>query len=464
MRNVVLLCLDSVRADTFREFAPRLRGRSGAIATQCRAASSWSVPSHASMLTGELPHEHGVHTHNRSYDRLSKSQTFLSELETHRHLGVSTNVFASAEFEFDALFDEFETISAVQPFPSGIDPTDYLAADRRTTAYKRFLTAAIRSDSPAKSLANGVLGALDSIASGRPVPQVLDGGTTGTIRQCRRSIDRTTEPFVLFTNLMEAHTPLANVVGYDDSLHSVPNTYSTAQLSVWDLIEDGEDHTSYLDHRRALYGASIDYLDRKLDAFVDWVDATTDRETTIVVTADHGENLGYEMEDGLVRHKSSLSEGVLHVPLCVINPPPGFAFGDERYVSQLSLGELLTNLAHGTCTDVTADRIPAELVGMSAGPEPPSRRSYWDRMSRCVYDGETKYVWDTRGETRKYRLDHSLPNWQRIETTAGQVPDWAGQFFDDGIVEAKRRATRTERESAEVSAGTASRLEQLGYM
>ncbi|WP_435159099.1 alkaline phosphatase family protein [Haladaptatus sp. DFWS20] len=61
-RNVLLVCLDTVRADVFGEHANCLHRMADVSFTQCRAASSWTIPSHASMFTGQLPSVHGVHT------------------------------------------------------------------------------------------------------------------------------------------------------------------------------------------------------------------------------------------------------------------------------------------------------------------------------------------------------------------------------------------------------------------
>jgi len=55
MRNVVVICLDTVRKDYFDRYAPRLQDRADVIYDQCRAVSSWSVPSHASMFDRGAP-------------------------------------------------------------------------------------------------------------------------------------------------------------------------------------------------------------------------------------------------------------------------------------------------------------------------------------------------------------------------------------------------------------------------
>ena len=63
-RNVVLVCLDTVRKDYFDEYATRLQKLCDVSFEQCRAASSCSVRSHASFMTGELPYRHGIDSYN----------------------------------------------------------------------------------------------------------------------------------------------------------------------------------------------------------------------------------------------------------------------------------------------------------------------------------------------------------------------------------------------------------------
>ncbi len=59
MNSVVVTCLDSVRKDYFDEHAERVQALSDSSVDQCPAASTWSLPSHASMRTGQLPSTHG---------------------------------------------------------------------------------------------------------------------------------------------------------------------------------------------------------------------------------------------------------------------------------------------------------------------------------------------------------------------------------------------------------------------
>jgi arylsulfatase A-like enzyme len=463
MRNLVLLCLDSVRKDYFDRYAPRLRALSEVSLEGCRAASSWSIPSHASMLTGRLPHEHGVHTHNRDYATLSASETLFGDLPDHRRLGVSSNVFAGPAFDFDTLFDAFDAVSEARRYPAGLDPSDALTAGEGGAVGTQLalLARAARAEYPLSSLANVALTYADAATRRAPVPRLFDGGSKPLVTACQRRVEDTDEPFVLFVNAMEAHIPLEPTVGYDGSLYDAPPTFSTDDTGVWDLLASGDDHGEYLRRRRGLYAASIDYLDRVFAPFVESVLETTERETTVVVTADHGENLGYAADGGLVRHKSSLSEGLLHVPCEVVNPPAEPP--DRRGLcSHLAFATLLPALARGEFPDVTREAVPAEVVGMSAGPEPPANRDHWDRMLRALIEGEHKHVTDSQGAVLRHALDMDRACWQGPPEAVDAVPDGWSSLFGEEIGQYKRRATADVSET-DVSEAVARRLENLGY-
>ena len=468
--NVVLLVLDTVRKDFFDDFAPRLQSLSDVSFEQCRAASSTSVPSHASLLTGRLPHQHGVHSFAPYFTDLDRSDTFVSDLPDHRALGVSANAFAGSPFGFDRAFDEFVDVSWTRRFPEGMDVKEFaMTTDADGLAfYTDFLQTALRRDHTLKTLANAGLAQLDVTLSRFPVPRLLDDGATAALKEARRLVSRSPEPFFLFVNLMDAHTPHQHVRGYDRSLHDAPNDWSSINdLNQWDVMLNGaEGHEDDIEHFRRLYAASIDYLDRKVARFVQTVRENTNGETRFVITADHGENLGFEADGELFGHKSSLSEALLHVPLSVVNPPEGYDERETRYVSHLKLGQLIAGLGRGETPDVTADRIPAELIGTTNTPDVSDREeAYWSRMIRCVYEDESKTVWDSLGARQAYRIDHSKPCWQEPrDADEVSIPGWSAEFFDEDITTYKRKFDSSGDLYDDVDDFTKERLEDLGYL
>jgi len=466
MRNVVLLCFDTVREDYFEEFAPRLRERADLEFRQCRAASSWSVPSHASMFTGELAHEHGIHTHSRDFSRLAREDTFLGDLSAHRALGTSANVWAGSSFGFDGLFDEFSDISPDRRFPEGIDVARFGqdSDERGVRRQLAFLRTALAHDHPLKSLGNGAFVQLDGWLSRLPIANPFDDGASVIAREARSQVAAADEPFALFANFMDAHGPLTHVRGYDRSLHDAPLSWTSEGVD-WGEAVERDDHTK-LDRYTGLYGAAIDYLDRQACDLIDWLHANTDRETTIVVTSDHGDELGTDTDERRWGHTtSSLSEGLLHVPLLVLNAPDGHERTDEsRYVSHLALREFLVGLANGEVSDPTADRIPAERIGHSGSlaTVDDKRGTAEDRLLRVIYDGDRKYQWDSQEGRLVYQLDADRPNWQKRTDEEFNLTDCA-DFFVDAAADYKDRAADGQ-VAPDIADTTRDRLEDLGYV
>lgn len=424
MRNVILICLDAVRKDIFQEFAQRLRERATIEYQQTRAASCWSVPSHASMFTGVLPSEHGVHAHNLDYTPIH-GETFLSSHPRFRTVGVSSNGYANSTFSFDSLFDEFKDV----PF----DP---------------FEIAGVAIE--------------DMLFDGTPVPHFRDNGTKRAIRQFESMLTEGDEPVFGFVNLMEAHTPHRHVHGYDRECHSVPNRWTSNRVPREEVVRNVDKHSEYLDCYRELYRASVEYLDRHVSAFVDTLLDELSNPTTVVVTADHGENLGYNSEERFFGHTTSVSEGVLHVPLIIINPPNERIPPTDQYVSHLALPRLLTGLAKGRIPDVSSEKIPAEVVGQAISFK--SNATYWDRMIRCVYTKESKVVWDSLDQSFTYSLDSNRDSWEERHASDPIIPDSHTALFGTEIAEFKRQAALSQAQTNEhLDSLVTDRLEHLGY-
>jgi len=468
VRNVALIILDTVRQDYFAEHATRLNSMGDVSFAQCRAASSCSVPSHASILTGDLPHQHGINSTSVDYSQLSEDETFFADLQNHRTIGVSTNTFAGTPFGFDELFDEFVDISWTRRLSNGIDAREFVATSDSSGAsfYTDFLKTALKHDHTLATLSNAALAQLDVIFSKLPIPKLLDDGSNAALKTAKDRIQRGSEPFFLFANLMEAHTPHQPTRGYDRSLYDVPNDWNSMDgVSQWDINRNGTDgQKNTIESFRELYAAAIDYLDRKVAGFIEDVQRTTDNETTFIITSDHGENLGYPADDTMFGHTSSLSEGLLHVPLTLVNPPEGYEAVERGYMSHLQLGHLIGGLASGETPDVFEDRIAAERITTTNTPDvEDSEQQYWERMLRCVYEGERKWLWDSLGERLEYNLDVEQPNWQKEgpdeEIT---LPEWTTEFFSEAIEEYGDHSNTDV--GTDIDDATQSRLEELGYL
>ncbi|UPM42132.1 sulfatase-like hydrolase/transferase [Halocatena salina] len=483
MRNVVLIVLDTVRKDVFDEQATRLRSASGTSFEQARAASSWSVPSHTSIFTGQLPHTHGVHAESFdssfSFSTIDRAETFLGDLPEYRTIGLSANSYMNRAFGFDSHFDAFSDFSIGSHiheslFTEGLAVKEFLSRDDGSSAIKRyldFLRACFDHDRSVKSLANGVWSQIGPTVKQLPVPEVVDDGAQNIAHTARNHARADEEPLFLFANLMDAHTPLRNLIQFDQSIHSVPNDWSSNEFDKWELNKDESATEAYTRNYRQLYGAAVEYLDRVVADLIDSIQRVTDRETSFVIVSDHGHNLGYEADDSLFHHTGSMTEGIMHTPCEIVNPPAGYPDTVSEFFSHLELGELLVRLAHEEPfeNDLTAEQIPAETVGL-LGTNPTWDREFtddeyahWNRMIRCVYHEDTKRQWNSLEECYAYELDADRPSWQRQITDDAAPTQRATALFEEELMAYKRQAV-ADTQDLTFDDSVEDQLQQLGYL
>jgi len=452
MRNVVLLCLDSVRKDVFEAEASAIHALADVSFEQCRAASSWSAPSHGSMFTGQLPHKHGVHTYNWDYSTIPAEDTVTADLpESYQTLGVSSNPYACSEFNFDTFFDVFVDSN---PLATASDAAGW----RR---YVEFLSKTLRGEKPLRNLRYGFLTELEKLS-----PAIPSGyAPLWVAREGLRQIERSSEPHFCFLNFMHAHTPRQ----YRSEYHTdstVPRDWTSRAYDNWDIVlEQTSDADRHLKNERELYSLSLKYLDERIASFIRTVLKVSDSETTVIVTADHGENLGYDSEDGLVGHFSSLSEGLLHVPCLLINPPSGYDKTETDLFSHLQLPELIVGLAANRTPDVFRTEIPAELMGVGVDDIPAGAdREYWNRVIRAAYTGQSKYVWDSLENTYEYQLDSNRPNWQQLVAESVTVPANLTSMFETDLAEYHDWDLEDQNVAEDLTEDTKANLSDLGYL
>jgi len=453
-RNIVFICLDSVRKDVFDEVAVRTQRLADVSFDNCRAASSWSAPSHASMISGKLPNEHRVTTHSRSFDSLSLENTIFDGLDEYRTVGISGNIFAGPTYNFDDYFDSFFVLNRETRFPRALSAysDDY---EMSLSGVSSYILDSMRDDRTIKSALNGFITFLNQVTD---IPLwAFDQGAKPGLRIAKEELREIKAPAFIFLNLMEGHIPYRSGRYLGTDFHDVPSGWSSDKKGVWELFQEDYDE-QYWNRRNQLYRATVEYLDRHISKFV----RSVGEETTVIITADHGDNLGTEVDNGLANHKSSLTEGVLHVPCYIINAPD-INEQTEEYLSHLNFPTLIKGIRKDHIPNLTSDQIPAELGGMSAGPDPENDYEYYDRAIRCVYNKDEKILWDSLGNCVEYRISSNNMNNQQYSASLDQPPSWATDHFGSSIVEYKSNIIERDDE-INIDVSTEERLEELGYL
>lgn len=312
--NIVLLVWDTVRRDNLglygysRATTPVLDSLAGDAIVFDRAltASSWTLPSHASMFTGRLPHE----LSSTWKIALDDHWPTLAEVLTDRG-------YRTAGFAGNTSFVSFE---------SGLSRGFTHFQDYRLSVGRLFLTPAVgrflitRNPVRWRLLRNSAR-------------QLNDWSLAWLDRQ---DGDR---PFFLFVNYYDAHRPYEPPAPFD-TLFGRPAAARRQQLGqtgyVWTTAER--------DTAMAPYDGGIAYLDNMLGNLLAGLKRRGLLDNTVViVTSDHGEHFG---EHGLILHGNSLYRQLLEVPLLILDPRRPGSHIDEP-VSLVNLAATILSLAGG---------------------------------------------------------------------------------------------------------------------
>jgi arylsulfatase A-like enzyme len=304
--NVLLLILDTVRAASMslyghpRPTTPQLeRLAAGAVVFERAATtSSWSNPSHASLVTGHFPY-------NVSADwgvDLDDAHPTLAEVL--QRAGYRTAAFSANTRYFSrqsgfgrgfARFDDFPILSVGATLRATWLGSQIAARRERVC---RFFGTACR---PGRKDATDVLGPLQDWIAG--------GGE---------------RPFFAAANLIDAHTPYQPPEPFAQRFSSGTPRSGWARLLgrlgrlVGRQLPAPGPPVPERVRRFEAYEGTIAYLDHQLGRLFDDLQRSgVLRNTLVILTADHGEEFG---EHGTFLHGRSLYWPVIHVPLVVWLP------------------------------------------------------------------------------------------------------------------------------------------------
>jgi arylsulfatase A-like enzyme len=326
--NVLLVVVDTLRADHLstygysRPTSPFLSriASEGVLFENAIAPSSWTLPSHASMLTGLYPHEHHAQTEG-SY-LVYSTRTVAEAFE---QAGYRTGVFsANTSFfgrrvgfgrGFVHFEDDFECWAGMlgQTYWGG-----------QTQAYTYHLAEVAHLVPPIHPLYREILGRRRA------------GDINHNFLHWAYGSGR---PFFAVLNYFDTHDPYLPPEPFR-------HLYSKAKNPGWYSSLSWVEELTAAQRQDALdaYDGSINYVDARLqDLFTSLRDRGLDSNTVVVITSDHGESFD---EHGLMDHGNTLYRELIRVPLLVW--APGRVPGGQRIaqpVSTLSLSASLLDLA-----------------------------------------------------------------------------------------------------------------------
>ena len=308
--NIMLVVLDTARADAFEPYGagsgagPTIAelARRGTAFPTAISASNWTMPSHASMFSGALPRTIGLDGAPQGRAELCRPSMEAQKNrllpEVLRRAGYSTraiscNTWISRHTGFDIGFDTFVE--------------GHSRRQRALTATKMTRRLAWAVEAWQARVDDGAGDAERAIA--------------GWLKEDLKP------PFFWFVNLIECHSPFMPPRPYNDlsalqrlrvaeeaRRHLTMSELWRACLGGYDIPNDT------MARMRHMYGRSVRLMDDWLARVLERLDrAALLKDTLVIVTSDHGENLG---EGHLIGHSFSLDQRLVHVPFVLAGPDP----------------------------------------------------------------------------------------------------------------------------------------------
>ena len=379
-------------------------------------------PARTSLMTGLLPHNHGVLQveHCADDDQCALRTRYPHWAQRLSDAGYRTGYFGKWHIERTNRLEDFgwqvngcDEGAAYRALGAGVAPIEALLNDdsfalyeTEPEGYNRILHYGI-TDVPAGQRPFGLSTrmALDFLAS------------------CREK----EQPWACCVSFSEPNTPL--VAGreayeqYDvDAIRLPENLYDelTDSPAFYRRQQEVFDHFSERQWRetRAVYYALVTELDAQLGLLTDAVEQAGQLENTIIVVlSDHGRYMGAH---GLDAHNFGAFEEAYNIPLIVSGP--GIAEGAETtgLVSLADVGPTLLELAGAEPLDMPDSRSFARLLGDPAGAITAFDTSYAEFYGtrfwvtqRVLWQGAWKFVFNGFDYDELYNLDtdpHELHN------------------------------------------------------
>lgn len=378
--DVVVVTLDTTRADHLgvygypRDVSPGIDAfaRDSVVYERAFAAGAWTLPAHASILTGRQVSSHGARFDVSGADA-SLSQIFEGEFfARHKASRLAQDEVTLAELLVQRGY-------ATAAFGAG----PWLAPPFGLLQGYELRDASVRA------------------VEGRPAAEITDHFIEWMIRLPEE------QPLHALVNYFDPHSPYQPPAGFDD----LPRAREPLDPRQNELFVNGgtpleRDQIEILTDR---YDGEIRYMDHHLRRLLRALDRVGRyRDALIVVVGDHGELLG---EHGVLGHGRWLYEGVMRVPLIVHFPGHrGAGSRETATVSQVDLLPLIAREVRFALPPGVEGVLPGERSAALAEAfrDPFSLSSYGERYDRdlvALVRWPWKLVRSDRGEVEVYRLD-----------------------------------------------------------
>jgi arylsulfatase A-like enzyme len=407
-----MIIVDTLRADHLstygydRETSPNITefAARGVLFRNAISAASWTLPSHASIVTGKLPHEHEADRPDRYLDG-----RFPTVAEAFSHRGYHTAAFSANWWLFARRLGFGRGFMHFQDFNS--------------------VSSAVLQTNLGTRIRNAILKV-------HPAWAPLGRSDASSInRDILHWIDRNPGPFFIMANYMDVHEPYTPPL---PCFHQFSKLDKPSGQIFLGNPRKNELTPAEVQNELDAYDASIRCMDTDFASLVNGLKQRGLMNNTVVVlTSDHGEEFN---EHGLMSHESTLYREVVHVPLIVVGPGIPAGTTVDRPVSQVNLpatllalsggdgtsfGGMPLNLAWSKSQDVLWPDPVSELAQLPTDPKAPN---YYTALQSIVTPEWQMIVGGKKGrELYRWRDDrlevHDLASAAGNESIASRLVD-----------------------------------------
>jgi arylsulfatase A-like enzyme len=372
--NILLITLDTTRADHLgmygyeRNTSPELDrlAKESVIYVNAISTASTTLPAHAALFTGKFTSSHGAQASPTGSFSLSQGLHGPKSWQQLRANGIASDQVTLAEHLQSAGYVTAAVVAG--PWLKRV-----FGLDRGFSEY---------DDSDIKTM------------NGRAAKSVTQSALEWIDRAQSSSKEK---PFFLFLNYFDAHRPYQGAK--PDLLRFLPEDAASID-------------PSSPKHQRAVYDAEIFAMDREIGRLLEGLrERQLFNDTWIIVTADHGDLIG---EHGRFGHGLSLTQEELAIPLFMKFPGSRQAGETVRdyiqhvdvfaiILDELSIADSATQQGSSNLGShpVVAETYPLEVL---------SPDGHW----RALYDGDHKFLWNSKGNHRLYHLKNDPSELQNL--------------------------------------------------
>jgi arylsulfatase A-like enzyme len=457
------------------------------------APANWTNPSHSSMFSGLYPHQHGV-----TQSGYMKTRTdILKELNKYGYklCSISSNNHFTYRTGFTDSVDEHYYTRNPILFNDGIDPFDYVSKHQLNQEYQalvELLRESIHRKNKIKNLSNVFLLVMNQLAKKyithlQAVEHPIFNSYTNQNQQPKRdtkflkkvisSSASDNQPYFIFNNNTHLHFPYVPSEKYQKNHLSEPidqkelkrlNEEVAQNRSFEKLVDSGEVNNEDVRTVRKLYAASVEEVDDYLNKTIEHLENESQlTNTLLIVTADHGEDLGETDYTGRRRfgHGSSISDNVCRVPLLIFHPDINSKIVEKPFsLKQLfsiinsfaeKYGQISTSDIVKYCTEYALCEFPAAGGVNSFREKNPELREEYVRRARltdivALYTQDKKLIIDSEGNVDAFH--------QSARIDIEEIPGSIREVTSHALKELDTYAPQ------ELSDESIKHLEEMGYI